>query len=509
MSVCLSTTGGMAGIRTVTVVDDEPSAARATVEGLREAHLGATVHGGRSRDGPPSPESLRGSDCVVTEIDLPGASGLSFAERAATAAPELSVVVYTARGDEETASRAFSVGVDDYVRKAEGVDALCEAIDRLDRRVEVEPTTVDGSGGSVGTAAVAGPVDAETVAAAAAPVDPAEPARELDRLRAILESVGEMVYTLDGDGTVTFANGPFARFFGHTVDGVVGTDVAELFPTEGYETTVELVEAVLESEETNQGRFEFHARRPSGDEVVLESQLVVAPEGAELGAAAGVLRNVTEKRARERTLRERNERLEEFATVLSHDIRNPLTVVAGTVELVRETGDLSRLSEVEACVDRIDDLVDDLLALARGGRAEAIERVPLGRAATEAWRAVETDAASLELAEELGAVEADPTRLGQLFENLFANAVDHGADGRTERLTVTVEPTPEGFAVADDGHGVDPAVADRLFERGVTTDDRGTGVGLSIVSTVADAHGWTVSLDGSYDDGARFVVRTG
>ena len=95
---------------------------------------------------------------------------------------------------------------------------------------------------------------------------------------------------------------------------------------------------------------------------------------------------------------------------------------------------------------------------------------------------------------------ADRSRLKQLLENLFRNAVAHNGDD----VHVTVGDTADGFYVADDGVGVPPDDRDRIFESGYTTDADGCGLGLPIVRDIADAHGWDVTVAESTAGGARF-----
>ena len=213
---------------------------------------------------------------------------------------------------------------------------------------------------------------------------------------------------------------------------------------------------------------------------------------------------------RERELEERaaelarqNERLDQFASVVSHDLQNPLSVARGRLELAESTGDAEHFRAVERAHERIEDLVDGLLTLARRGERMG-EAVPVGLdgAAEQAWRTVETG--DLELVVDAdGTVSADPERLRQLLENLFTNAVEH-ADGATR---VTVEALENGFCVADDGSGIPPGDRNGIFESGHSGDRAGTGLGLAIVDTVAEAHGWTVTIGECDGGGAEFEFR--
>ena len=205
-----------------------------------------------------------------------------------------------------------------------------------------------------------------------------------------------------------------------------------------------------------------------------------------------------------RDLARQNERLEEFASVLSHDLRNPLTVAAGSVELARETGELAPLADAVEAHDRIEAIVDRTLTLARHGR-DVIdpEPVDLRTCSRRAWRSTATDDVAFEPPEAFE-LDADPDRLRRLFENCFANAITHGDDGTL--TTVGVEVESGAFAVVDDGCGFDCRDPETLFDRGVTTDEDGTGLGLAIVDRIADAHGWSVRAEEAATGGARIVV---
>ena len=199
-------------------------------------------------------------------------------------------------------------------------------------------------------------------------------------------------------------------------------------------------------------------------------------------------------------LRRQNQKLDRFASIVSHDLRNPLNVLGGSLELAEETGEHEHFERAENAVDRMEALIDDLLVLARAGETvEETEPVELDAFVRKCWTGVETGDASL-VTEADRSLLADPPRLRQLLENLLRNAVEHGGDSPT----VTVGDLEEGFYVADDGAGIPEADREAVFESGFTTLEGGTGFGLSIVEEVADALGWAVAVTESEDGGARF-----
>ncbi len=207
------------------------------------------------------------------------------------------------------------------------------------------------------------------------------------------------------------------------------------------------------------------------------------------------------QRARERISQE-NERLDRFVSVISHDLRNPLSVTSGYIRLAQETGDTAHLDRAQSAVDRMHALIDDLLELARSDKVEPdTEVVDLRRAVERSWEVVPTDAASLEIGTDRR-IRADATMLGQLIENLVRNATVYGGDG----VTITISGLPDGFAIGDDGPGIPETDRGKVFEVGYTTGDDGTGFGLPIVREVAEAHGWDLTLTDGERGGARYEI---
>jgi PAS domain S-box-containing protein len=217
---------------------------------------------------------------------------------------------------------------------------------------------------------------------------------------------------------------------------------------------------------------------------------------------AVVVRDVTDRQRRIRDLERQKAQLERFASTLSHDIRNPLNVARGRAEIARERSDAGDLTEVIGALDRIDHIIDDLLTLSREGRTiDDRQRVSLIDVAESAWRTTDTGDATLVLdVDERTTVYADRTRLLNVFENLFRNALEHG----DPPVTITLGRHDDGFYVEDDGPGIPLDHRESVFEYEFTTTD-GTGLGLAIVDAIAQAHGWQTAAMAGNDGGARIV----
>jgi len=222
-----------------------------------------------------------------------------------------------------------------------------------------------------------------------------------------------------------------------------------------------------------------------------------------------LVQDVTAERQRRRELERQNEHLEQFASLVSHDLRNPLEVARGRLEIARETGNDEHLETVAESHDRMADIIDDVLTLAREGqRIEETERLALGTVADDAWESVRTDGATFHNGLR-GTVTGDYSRLRRVFENLFRNASDHSENTVTVRaglLGADAEDTGRrGFYVADDGPGIPEAAREQIFETGYS-DGHGTGLGLSIIESLVRGHGWQIAAVESGDGGARFEV---
>ena len=213
----------------------------------------------------------------------------------------------------------------------------------------------------------------------------------------------------------------------------------------------------------------------------------------------------------------------EFVSDASHELRSPLTVLRGRIEmLIRERGKGDEVAEESREllreVTRMDRLVDDLLTLAKAETGTLIHP-----------RAVRVEDFAEDLRRDLpllgardyrvqsgatGAIDADPDRLAQVLRNLVSNAVRHtGSDGH---ITVSIEPRNGGttFAVSDDGPGIPPDQLDRIFDRFYRTDEGrardqgGSGLGLAIARAIVEAHGGTIAAESEPGSGTtiRFDV---
>ena len=205
---------------------------------------------------------------------------------------------------------------------------------------------------------------------------------------------------------------------------------------------------------------------------------------------------------RERRLQEQNDRLDSFASLLAHELRNPVNIGQIYSQELLSGDDTEAVGYITEAFDRIERMIDVMLVLARGREAVG-NRTPvqLGDVARDVWEDVDAPDATLDVEIDC-TIQTDEEYIKHLFRNLFENAVEHGGSD----VTVTVGDLPTGFYVADDGVGIPPEDRESVFDEGYTTaaGHGGTGLGLAFVAELADVYGWDWRATESAAGGAQF-----
>ena len=489
-------------------------------------------------------------DTVLSDDDLPDAGGLEFLERVRNRRPDVPFVLVTSSDPKSVLHEAVSAGATDCV----GAKASVERYELLAKRLE----------------------------------DAVERRRTQRRLERANDRVPPRLYEVTTDteltldeqiervleiGTEEFGYG--VGYFTHIDDGIqeIRTAVGDhetVHPgrTDPLENTycrlaIETDDPVLVGNALEAGwgddpAYEtFGLRCYLGTRVEVDGEVygtfcfgddqprkpnVLEAQATTVKLLARWIGYELQRRRDERELERQNDRLEEFVSAVSHDLRNPLEVASGYLGLLEDSleGDadhIDHLETVDRALERMAVLIEDTLALAREGRrVDEFEDVSLAEAATASWGLVDNDEARLVVTTE-ATVSADGRRLRRVLENLFRNAVEHsstslrshphedavelsstsprshphedaikhGEDGVT--IEVGDLESASGFYVADDGPGIPPAERDRVFDRGYSTGGT-TGFGLAIVEGIVTAHGWTINVTESEHGGARFEILT-
>ena len=414
-------------------------------------------------------------DCVVSDYEMPHTNGLEFLRTVRAMYPELPFILFTGRGSEAVAGEAVSAGATDYLAKNAGTEQYEVLADRI-------------------TAAVARQQAEVTLRRAA------------ERQSGVIECISDAVYRVDDRGRFAAVNQAFVDMSGYSRTELVGADVSLLKDDETVERFEGAVRGMLRGD-ADATTVAFEMQTADGESVRCEDSLTLLPfEDGTYSGVVGSIRDVSDRTRRTQSLQRKNDRLDEFASILSHDLRSPLSVARGRIELVRDEHESEHLDGARVALERMETLIDDLLALARQ-EVSGAERSPVSvREAAIAAEGMVNGDLDLTFDADVGTVEADGSRLQELFENLLNNAAQHASPDVSVRLGPL--GSDEGFYVADDGSGIACEDRERVFERGFTTANGGTGLGLAIIKRIVEAHGWEIILTESATGGARFEVHT-
>jgi PAS domain S-box-containing protein len=323
----------------------------------------------------------------------------------------------------------------------------------------------------------------------------------VDEFRALTEHSMDLVSVLDESGTIIYQSPSAEQILGEGPKTRVGTNAFEYVHPDDRKHIMEKFMEMIQSPETVTERVEYRFEHGDGSWIWIES---IGSNRTDTAISGYVInsRDISERKEKEQRLAQQNEQLDQFANIISHELRNPLNVAELRLELAREECNSEHLDDVARAHERMNTLIDDLLTLAREGeQVGEMESVDLENLAVNCWQNVATDDATLTTDVERP-IQADPSRLQQLLENLTRNAVEHGG----EDMTVTIGALDDGFYVEDDASGIPETERDTVFEAGYSTSDEGTGFGLAIVKQIADAHGWEIRVTDGSDGGARLEI---
>jgi PAS domain S-box-containing protein len=354
------------------------------------------------------------------------------------------------------------------------------------------------------------------------------------RLAAIVESSQDAIISKTLDSVIRTWNAGAERLFGYSAEEAVGRSITLLIPPDRLDEEREILSRLARGERIEH----YETVRMARDGRLLDISLTISPirdaEGRVIGASK-IARDVTERKRAEETLREAvaaleeaDRRKDEFLAVLAHELRNPLAplrnglqvmrLAAGNAELVAKSRDM-----MDRQLSHMVRLIDDLLDISRIHRDKVELRRSRVLLADIVSSAVETARPTLEAARhqltvalppEAVHLEADLTRMAQVFGNLLNNSAKFTERGGHIWLTATLEGGEVSVAVRDTGIGIPASALPKIFDlfsqvdRSIERSAGGLGIGLALVKGLVEMHGGTVeAASPGLGRGSTFTVR--
>jgi PAS domain S-box-containing protein len=349
------------------------------------------------------------------------------------------------------------------------------------------------------------------------------------RYRGLLEAAPDAMVVVNQTGDIVLLNLQAEKQFGYRRDELLGQKVTSIVP-EGF--AERLIADRLRSAEDALAQeigtgIELNALRKDGSEFPIE--LMLSPlESGDVTLVTAAIRNISVRKAAEQELAQKveelsrsNEELGQFAYIASHDLQEPLRMVASYTQLLsrRYTGKLDKDADefIAYAVDganRMQRLIQDLLTFSRVGTKindlrDISSEDALRRALMNLQRAID-DSGAVVTHDPLPTVLADETQLVQLFQNLVGNAIKYQGPG-IPRVHISAQKSggeKSTFSVRDNGLGIDPKYFERIFGMFQRLHKRdefdGTGIGLAICKKIVERHGGSISVESEPGKGSTF-----
>ena len=356
------------------------------------------------------------------------------------------------------------------------------------------------------------------------------------RYRLMANNSTDVIATSDRTGVLTYVSPSVRRLFGYEPEEVLGRDIFEFVHPDDLTAVSSAHKRVLESPESL--TISYRCRQKDGNFIWVEviARQVCDPQTGEVREVQSTCRDISErKRAEEElvalaeSLEESNRELEQFATVASHDLQEPLRKIQafGSLLTARYADALDEpgrdyLERMENAALRMQALIDNLLTLSRvTTRAQPFTLVDLDQTARDAVADLELTISEAGARVEVGplpTLEADPLQMRQLLQNLISNSVKFARSDCPPVIKVYAQDRSSGGATAgscticveDNGIGFDVAQLDRIFQVFERLHSRseydGTGMGLAICKKIAKRHGGDITATSLPDEGSTFIV---
>ena len=340
------------------------------------------------------------------------------------------------------------------------------------------------------------------------------------RHRLLADNATDVIWTMNMDGRFTYVSPSVEKLRGYTVAEVMQQDMSQALTPDSLKLAQEGLASVLDAVAAGQRMpaFRGELEQPCKDGSTVWTEVTTTGIYDQTGAFVGILgvtRDISDRVALVRELERSNADLEQFAYVVSHDLRQPLRMVTSFTQLLGRTLNELRIENEKTRefmgfifdgARRMDQMLVSLLDYSRVGRdgepmVEESSRSLLDEALRYLAPQIEDTGATVQITGDWPVVQASGTELVRLFQNLVSNALKYQNKGRTPIINLAVDRKGEEwlFSVRDNGIGIAAGQQDRLFKvfqrLHTHTAYEGTGIGLAICRKIVERHGGTLWVE--------------
>ena len=453
----------------ILLVDDDPEVLDLTATFLEREREEFAAETFQSVDDALSHIEESRVDAIVSDYDMPDIDGLDFLERVRERY-DLPFILFTGKGSEEIASEAISRGVTDYLQKQADVSQYSLLANRI--------------------------VNAVGKHRASKKLE-----RSQEKFSKLVTNSSDVLGIVDENARFRYISPVCKDVLGYEQHELVGSVAFSLMPPEDREHAMNEFFTAIENPDV-EPVIKHGWEKKNGEIIPVETRGTNMFDDDFINGFVVNGRDISETKKRQERIKQQNERLTEMHNALSHDIKGPLGVASNSLMLYREDGDEAYLDKVGNALDRIGVLVEQILTMTEHETTpKDTEQVALEEITKRAWAMTETESATLEI-DGSREFEADRSRLQQVFENLFRNAIEHSE----RHVTISVGTYDNGIYVEDDGPGIPENERSKVFTAGCTTKKNNTGHGLKIIEQIVKSHDWNIEIEEGSSGGARFEI---
>jgi PAS domain S-box-containing protein len=345
------------------------------------------------------------------------------------------------------------------------------------------------------------------------------------KYRTLIQNIPQKIFHKDRDSHYLYVNDNYAADFGLSPSDFVGKTDYDFYPPELADKYRTDDKAVMDSGELKEVEESYLNQGATRWVQTIKSPII--DNNGQVNSLLGIFWDITEKKLAEESLHEAlenlsrsNQELEQFAYVASHDLQEPLRMISNYVQLLarRYKGQLDEDADdfIHFAVDgaeRMKALIIDLLTFSRvSTRGKPPEPVDMGVILKTVRNNLEvtiSETGANIIAGEMPTVEADPTQMVQLLQNLIGNAIKfRGAQPPEIHISAQEDDSVWTFAVSDNGIGIESQYFDRLFKIFQRLHDKedypGTGIGLAVCKRIVERHGGKIWVESEFGNGSTF-----